>query len=112
MLDSEMVAPIEGREWLGTGFKVSSEGTDHWSLTTTLTEEAMLILTASEMARLDRQTIEEIGIPGIVLMENAARGAADFFLREFPDLLKRRIAVVAGAGNNAGRWVCSRQDLS
>ncbi len=75
-------------------------------------EEAMFILTASEMARLDRQTIEEIGIPGIVLMENAARGAADFFLREFPDLLERRIAVVAGAGNNAGRWVCSREDLS
>ncbi len=62
----------------------------------------MLVLTASEMARLDRQTIEEIGIPGIVLMENAARGAAEFFLREVPDLLKRRIAVVAGAGNNAG----------
>jgi ADP-dependent NAD(P)H-hydrate dehydratase / NAD(P)H-hydrate epimerase len=62
----------------------------------------MLVLTASEMARLDQQTIEEIGIPGIVLMENAARGAADFFLRELPDLLKRRIAVVAGAGNNAG----------
>jgi len=62
----------------------------------------MLVLTASEMARLDRQTIEEIGIPGVVLMENASRGAADFFLRMFPDLIKRRIAVVAGAGNNAG----------
>jgi ADP-dependent NAD(P)H-hydrate dehydratase / NAD(P)H-hydrate epimerase len=62
----------------------------------------MFVLTASEMARLDRQTIEEIGIPGVVLMENAARGAADFFLRVVPDLPKRRIAVVAGAGNNAG----------
>lgn len=62
----------------------------------------MFVLTASEMARLDRQTIEEIGIPGIVLMENAAQGAADFFLRELPDLSERRIAVVAGAGNNAG----------
>jgi ADP-dependent NAD(P)H-hydrate dehydratase / NAD(P)H-hydrate epimerase len=65
-------------------------------------EETMLVLTASEMARLDRQTIEEIGIPGVVLMENAARGAADFFLRVVPDLLKLRIAVVAGVGNNAG----------
>ena len=62
----------------------------------------MLVLTASEMARLDRQTIEEIGIPGIVLMENAARGAADFFLQVLPDLPRRRIAVVTGAGNNAG----------
>jgi hydroxyethylthiazole kinase-like uncharacterized protein yjeF len=62
----------------------------------------MLVLTASEMAQLDRQTIEEIGIPGMVLMENAARGAADFFLQVLPDLPTRRIAVVAGAGNNAG----------
>lgn len=62
----------------------------------------MLVLTASEMAHLDRQTIEEIGIPGMVLMENAARGAAAFFREVLPDLLKRRIAVVAGAGNNAG----------
>jgi NAD(P)H-hydrate epimerase len=62
----------------------------------------MLVLTASEMARLDRQTIEEIGIPGVVLMENAARGAAEFFLRTVPDLLKRRIVVVSGGGNNAG----------
>ncbi len=62
----------------------------------------MHVLTASEMALLDRQTIDQIGIPGIVLMENAARGAADFFLRVLPDLPKRRIAVVAGAGNNAG----------
>jgi len=62
----------------------------------------MLVLTASEMADVDRQTIEDIGIPGIVLMENAAQGAASFFLEMFPDLLKRRVAVLAGSGNNAG----------
>ncbi len=62
----------------------------------------MLLLTAQEMAGLDRQTIHEIGIPGIVLMENASRGAADFFHRAVPDLLKRRITVLAGGGNNAG----------
>jgi NAD(P)H-hydrate epimerase len=54
------------------------------------------------MAGLDRRTIEEIGIPGIVLMENAARGAAAFYEEVVPDLLKRRVTVVAGAGNNAG----------
>lgn len=62
----------------------------------------MLILTAREMAALDRKTITQIGIPGIVLMENAARGAAAFFLETAPDLLSRRICVVAGSGNNAG----------
>ena len=62
----------------------------------------MQVVTASEMSRLDRETIEEIGIPGIVLMENAARGAASFFLDVVPDLLKRQITVLAGSGNNAG----------
>lgn len=54
------------------------------------------------MARMDRQTIEEIGIPGMVLMENAARGAASFFRQVIPGLSSQRITVVAGSGNNAG----------
>ncbi len=62
----------------------------------------MLALSAGEMARLDQRTIHEAAIPGIVLMENAAQGAAAFFLRTLPDLLRRRISVVAGSGNNAG----------
>ncbi len=62
----------------------------------------MLVLTAGEMAGLDARTINEVGIPGIVLMENAAQGAAAFFLRVVPDLLERRITVLAGSGNNAG----------
>lgn len=62
----------------------------------------MLVLSAGEMAGLDQKTIREIGIPGIVLMENAAQGAASFFLRVLPDLVGRRIAVVAGGGNNGG----------
>ena len=62
----------------------------------------MLVLSAKEMAGLDDQTIRRIGIPGIVLMENAAQGAAAFFLRAVPDLIDRRITVVAGSGNNAG----------
>jgi NAD(P)H-hydrate epimerase len=62
----------------------------------------MLALSAKEMAGLDEQTIREVGIPGIVLMENAAQGAAAFFLRVVPDLIERPITVVAGSGNNAG----------
>ncbi|SMC17839.1 NAD(P)H-hydrate epimerase [Desulfacinum hydrothermale DSM 13146] len=62
----------------------------------------MLLATASEMAELDRKTMEEIGIPGIVLMENAARGAAAFFETVVPDLCTRHLLVLAGSGNNAG----------
>lgn len=62
----------------------------------------MLAVTAAEMAQLDRTTIEKIGIPGIVLMENAARGAARFFTQRVPQVRTGRVTIVAGSGNNAG----------
>ncbi|SFM41483.1 NAD(P)H-hydrate dehydratase [Thermodesulforhabdus norvegica] len=62
----------------------------------------MYLVTPSEMAEIDRITIRELGIPGVVLMENAGRGAFSFFCEILPDFLSRKIAVVCGRGNNAG----------
>jgi ADP-dependent NAD(P)H-hydrate dehydratase / NAD(P)H-hydrate epimerase len=62
----------------------------------------MIIVTASEMQQIDRRTIEEFGIPGMVLMENAGRGATHFLLEQFPDLKNQRIGVLSGRGNNGG----------
>ncbi len=52
------------------------------------------------MAEFDRITIEEIEIPSLVLMENAARGVFEVIMNEFSSA--RRILVVAGKGNNGG----------
>ncbi len=62
----------------------------------------MFVVTAEEMRQLDRRTIEGIGIPGPVLMENAGRGAICAMRHGFPGLESRRIAVVCGRGNNGG----------
>ena len=62
----------------------------------------MQVVTAGIMKRLDRKAIEEFGLPGLVLMENAARGAVGAIFRSFPDLLQRKVAVLAGGGNNGG----------
>jgi len=62
----------------------------------------MHIVNAKQMRELDRGTIETIGIPGIVLMENAGRGTAEYILRTFPTTTKRRIVVLCGRGNNGG----------
>ncbi len=62
----------------------------------------MKLLTATEMQELDRRTIEEVGIPGIVLMENAGRGAADHLCRRFGDLFPGPVLVLSGKGNNGG----------
>ena len=62
----------------------------------------MKVATAEQMQELDQKAIEAYKIPGIVLMENAGRGAADLISSAFPDLQNRKIAVVAGKGNNGG----------
>jgi len=54
------------------------------------------------MREADRRAIEEIGIPGLVLMENAARGACDVLAAHMGSLPGRRIAVICGKGNNGG----------
>jgi hydroxyethylthiazole kinase-like uncharacterized protein yjeF len=58
------------------------------------------VLTADEMRRADRLTIEEIGLPGPVLMENAGRAVSDVIRERFPDA--RRVVVLCGKGNNGG----------
>lgn len=62
----------------------------------------MYLVTADEMKKMDRLTIESFGLPGRILMENAGLGATRFFLRQFKDIKNKRIGVVAGRGNNGG----------
>ena len=62
----------------------------------------MRLVKASEIQEMDRLTIQEMGIPGIVLMENAARGAAGIFLDHFEPPEKSHVVVLCGPGNNGG----------
>ena len=61
----------------------------------------MKLVTASEMRELDRRAIQDLGIPSLVLMENAGRTTYRILRREFPGL-QGEVAVVAGRGNNGG----------
>jgi hydroxyethylthiazole kinase-like uncharacterized protein yjeF len=62
----------------------------------------MKILTAAQMRDIDRKTIEEFGLPGSVLMENAGIGIVEAVRARFPYLEDERIVIVAGRGNNGG----------
>jgi NAD(P)H-hydrate epimerase len=59
----------------------------------------MQSLTRSQVREIDRRAIEEFGLPGIVLMENAGRGAAELLHGLAPGA---SVAIVCGKGNNAG----------
>ena len=58
------------------------------------------VLRADEMREADRRTIEEVGLPGVVLMENAGAAVARVALDRYPKVL--RPLVVCGKGNNGG----------
>ena len=58
----------------------------------------MIFFTRDQIRALDRLAIEDLGIPGLVLMENAGRGAAEVVAAMRP----RQVAIVCGPGNNGG----------
>ncbi len=60
------------------------------------------VVTAKEMQQLDRRATAEYGIPSLVLMENAGSETAREMLAAFPALLRSRVAVLCGRGNNGG----------
>ncbi len=62
----------------------------------------MKVATAEQMQELDRRSIENYKIPGIVLMENAGRGAAEVISKTFPNIQRWKVAVISGKGNNGG----------
>lgn len=62
----------------------------------------MRVLTAEQMRDLDRQTIADVGVSGVVLMENAGRGAAFFLAAEYASLKAQPLLIVCGKGNNGG----------
>ena len=62
----------------------------------------MRILTAAQMREADRFTIEDIGIPSLVLMENAGRQVVAALEAAYEARLEGRVAVLCGRGNNGG----------
>ncbi|MFQ5777208.1 MAG: NAD(P)H-hydrate dehydratase [Terriglobia bacterium] len=69
----------------------------------------MKILTAEQMRRIDRLTVERTGISNRDLMENAGRQVADFLLHQFPS--PGRISVLCGKGNNGGDALVAARHL-
>ena len=56
-------------------------------------------ISRDEARELDRRAIEDLGVPSIVLMENAGRGTAELLLRLG---IHGRVIVCCGKGNNGG----------
>lgn len=72
----------------------------------------MKLAASGQMKELDRQAIEERGIPSLDLMERAASEVAEEVLALLPGRGKRyRVSVFCGAGNNGGDGIAAARLL-
>ena len=62
----------------------------------------MRLLTAAEMRAVDTRVIQDIGIPGMILMENAGRQVAEVAATFLEGVQGRKVSIIAGKGNNGG----------
>lgn len=68
------------------------------------------VLDNEAMREADRHTIEDLGVPSLDLMENAAAGVVDALRDSFPDV--RRILILCGRGNNGGDGLAAARMLA
>jgi NAD(P)H-hydrate epimerase len=91
------------------GFFISTKATADGCIIT-----LMLILNRDQVRRVDRLAIDELGITGVVLMENAGRTCAKVLLDRLgvppasvqdageTPAVRSRVAILCGGGNNGG----------
>lgn len=72
----------------------------------------MKILGAKEMRSVDRRTIEEMRVPGLVLMENAGRRVAEALLAPGWVELPGPVLFLCGKGNNGGDGFVAARHLA
>ena len=70
----------------------------------------MKVVTAAEMRQIDQETIEGIGIPGIVLMETAGSAIVGAIEQHYPT--SQRIGILVGKGNNGGDGLVIARQLA
>ncbi len=62
----------------------------------------LTVVTAEQMQSIDQWTIDELGIPGVVLMENAGGAIVKQLQKITTDLPAKKVIIFCGKGNNGG----------
>ena len=61
-----------------------------------------VVMTRDEVRAFDAWAINELGIPGVVLMENAGRSCAELIKEELAGAANPKVCIFCGTGNNGG----------
>lgn len=64
--------------------------------------ESTIVLNRDEVRAFDKWAINTLGIPGVVLMENAGRSCAELIRDELTGVTNPNVCIFCGTGNNGG----------
>jgi len=64
--------------------------------------KSFVVMSRSEVRQFDAWAINDLGVPGTVLMENAGRSCAELIIERLADIDGARVRVFCGTGNNGG----------
>ena len=65
-------------------------------------EQKSLLMNRDQSRAFDTWAINGLGMPGVVLMENAGRSCAELIIEKLSATAKPRVCVFCGTGNNGG----------
>jgi NAD(P)H-hydrate epimerase len=71
-----------------------------------------VVMTRDQVRAVDAWAINELGVPGVVLMENAGRGCAEFIREKLNEIAKPKVCIFCGTGNNGGDGYVIARHLS
>jgi len=61
-----------------------------------------VVMSRDEVRAVDGWAINTVGVPGVVLMENAGRSCAELIKEKLSDVNEPKVCVFCGTGNNGG----------
>jgi hydroxyethylthiazole kinase-like uncharacterized protein yjeF len=65
-------------------------------------DKKFVVMSRDEVRAVDSWAINTIGIPGVVLMENAGRSCAELIKEKLKEVAAPKVCIFCGTGNNGG----------
>ena len=65
-------------------------------------DKKCVVMSRDEVRAFDRWAIDTLGLPGVVLMENAGRSCADLIKDKLEHVSRPKVCIFCGTGNNGG----------
>lgn len=65
-------------------------------------DKKCVVMTRNEVRAIDKWAINTLGVPGVVLMENAGRSCAELIKEKLNGVREPKVCIFCGTGNNGG----------